>query len=345
MGQGLAGSILALHLLSAGKRVMVIDNGHAESSSVVAAGMITPIAGRRLAKSWLLDSALNYARTFYQSCEQITRGPCFIPKTLYRLFKNEGEVARFQQRRNDPDYAPYIGTVRPPLTLPRTHADSLGSFDILNGGYLAVNRFLQATRQQLIDRDAYQSIIFEYAALQVLPNRVSYLSWSARDIIFCEGWKGAQNPWFAWLPFNSAKGNILTIQTSEPFIDAIYNQRKWILPTTPDELKIGATYTRTQLNSIPDAEAKAELLAALHTLLPDIPDYIVTHHQAGVRPLTIDNRPFIGRHPQHPRLACFNGFGSKGALHIPYLAKQFVEHLEQGTPVHPECAIEKRYFN
>ena len=42
LGQGLAGSALAWHLIEAGERVCVIDDGHCRSSTRVAAGLINP---------------------------------------------------------------------------------------------------------------------------------------------------------------------------------------------------------------------------------------------------------------------------------------------------------------
>ena len=48
VGQGLAGSILALNLQQRGKSVLVIDNEHYGSASQVAAGLINPVNGHRL---------------------------------------------------------------------------------------------------------------------------------------------------------------------------------------------------------------------------------------------------------------------------------------------------------
>ena len=63
IGQGLAGSLLAWLLVRAGQRVCVIDDAHASSSSVVAAGLINPLAGMRFNRrpemdSWLHNSAI-----------------------------------------------------------------------------------------------------------------------------------------------------------------------------------------------------------------------------------------------------------------------------------------------
>ena len=55
VGQGLAGTTLAWCLLEAGLSVLVTDREEEVTSSKIAAGLITPITGQRLALSWQVD--------------------------------------------------------------------------------------------------------------------------------------------------------------------------------------------------------------------------------------------------------------------------------------------------
>ena len=52
VGFGIAGALLARELLARGVRVTANDVADPESSSLVAAGMITPITGKRLKPTW-----------------------------------------------------------------------------------------------------------------------------------------------------------------------------------------------------------------------------------------------------------------------------------------------------
>ena len=65
IGQGLAGSLLGWQLIQDGQRVLVIDDGHRSAASRVAAGIINPITGQRLVKSWHVDQFLPEAEKFY----------------------------------------------------------------------------------------------------------------------------------------------------------------------------------------------------------------------------------------------------------------------------------------
>ena len=58
VGQGLAGSLLAWELLARGKRVFVVDRDEPDTSSKVAAGIVTPITGQRVAPSWRVDDIM-----------------------------------------------------------------------------------------------------------------------------------------------------------------------------------------------------------------------------------------------------------------------------------------------
>lgn len=304
--------------------------------------MITPVAGRRLAKSWLLDEALPYALEFYRQREAEQNTSFYFSKKINRLLKNQEEVERFEKRKNEPAFSNYLGTYTPPHGLKPATQDDLGSFIIEQGGYLDVKHFLQRTRQWLLEKEAYLSHSIDYAAIQTEASSVQIGAHLAKRIIFCEGWKAQHNPWFNWLPFNAAKGDILTIQSKQPLLQNVLNKRTWILPLNEKHtLKLGATYTRDTLDNIPQPEAKAQLLKQFQTLVPHASDYEVTQHEAGVRPLTKDNRPFIGAHPKHKNIYIFNGFGSKGTLFIPYLAQHFVEHLETGSTLFKEADINR----
>jgi hypothetical protein len=70
VGQGLAGTLLAWACESAGIRFQLIDPGHATAASRVGAGIINPITGQRLVKSWRVDELLGPAEAMYRAVER-----------------------------------------------------------------------------------------------------------------------------------------------------------------------------------------------------------------------------------------------------------------------------------
>ena len=66
--------------------------------------------------------------------------------------------------------------------------------------------------------------------------------------------------------------------------------------------------------------------------------------KVGVRPGTKDRKPFLGRHPYHPQLAVFNGFGAKGSLMIPWYSQHFSQYLLGKGEIFSSADI-KRYVD
>ncbi|HEX6222999.1 MAG TPA: FAD-dependent oxidoreductase, partial [Chryseolinea sp.] len=69
VGQGLAGSALALQLLKRGKKILVIDRVVPNTASRVAVGLFNPITGRHMIKTWMADKIFPYLHHFYRDAE------------------------------------------------------------------------------------------------------------------------------------------------------------------------------------------------------------------------------------------------------------------------------------
>ena len=111
------------------------------------------------------------------------------------------------------------------------------------------------------------------------------------------------------------------------------NWGQWELHTGTERW-LGATTERNHQFLDSDAVGRTSLLESLaharehHAKnLPSTQEAQIIQQYAGVRPATIDRKPFIGLHPLYPQLGIFNGFGGKGSLHIPRAARMFVDQL------------------
>ena len=66
VGQGISGTFLSWYLHKAGRSFIVIDNNDGSSSSRVAAGIINPVTGRRVVKTWMIDEIMPFAVNAYE---------------------------------------------------------------------------------------------------------------------------------------------------------------------------------------------------------------------------------------------------------------------------------------
>src|SRR4051812_13167621 len=65
IGQGISGIMLHRFLTAAGYSVIIIDEQKKNSASRVASGVINPVTGRRIVKTWLIDEVMPFAKETY----------------------------------------------------------------------------------------------------------------------------------------------------------------------------------------------------------------------------------------------------------------------------------------
>ena len=290
IGQGLAGSLLAWELIRRGCSVVVVDNGK-ENASKIAAGLINPITGMRFVKTDDVDTLLTTATDYYLHLADFFQQQFFIEKPMLRIFRSENEERDAGKRLNNSDYRRYIGDIR-------TDTNSIAPISALYGfleqnrtGYLLTRPLLECLKGFFISRNSYRKGDFDYREVILNPT----LQW--RDIypghiIFCEGHRATQNPWFSWLPFKPVKGEILTLEHQSRLPDKILNYGNWLIPLNAHQIRIGATFDRENLNTQPTEKGKNELFEALRQLMPSLVPSALVAHQANIRPSTSDRHPF-----------------------------------------------------
>lgn len=341
IGQGLAGSLLAWELSQRGERVLVIDDEHASASSVAAAGLINPVTGQRMVKTDGVDALLATAMRCYRRLERTLGRPLLVEKIMWRLLRRDNERRIWQKRKQDPAYDGYLGEwleekqLQPPFIAPA------GGFEQHHTGYLDTNVLLAGLREHLQETGRYQAQRLTYDTLVPEGGHVAFEGMTCARAIFCEGYKAIHNPWFNWLPFTPAKGEILSLRFEQPLPDVIVNAGRWLMPRRDGEYRFGATYEHKQLDEVATEAAKVTLLRALSQMLVEPGAYQITGQQAGVRPATTDRQPFIGLHPHYPQLGIFNGFGSKGSLLIPWHAERFADALQHKQALPVSCDLQR----
>ncbi|MBK8815082.1 MAG: FAD-dependent oxidoreductase [Methylococcaceae bacterium] len=339
IGQGLAGSLLGWTLLQRGCSVVVVDNSPINASSV-AAGIINPISGMRLAKSADVDTLLPAATACYDKLSGFFGESFYVRKSMFRLFQNESERVQALKRQQNPDYDAFLGEFSSANGMLNGFNMSYGYIEQLQCGYLSTALLLSSLKNFFIASNAYCPAFVEYAYLNI-NSAVKWQAIVAKQVVFCEGYRAIDNPWFNNLPLQPVKGEILTLNHPAPLPDSIINYGNWLLPQEDGNFRIGATFDRYQTDQHITEQGKQRLFNALKTVHPGLAQSSVVKHEVGIRPCTADRHPFIGRHPQHKALAIFNGFGAKGSLQIPWYSERFADYLLHNRPLPFACDIER----
>lgn len=340
VGAGIAGVTLAMQLHKAGKRILLYTGTKENVSSYVAAGLYNPITGRKLIKTWMADDLFHYLEDFYLECERLFEGKFLYQKEIYRPFVNAEEQNEWMGKSADEAFKNFIGTVHTKSTSEKVD-DPHGGLALKSSGFVDIPTFIESALTFFSQQHKVLNEDFRYHELVVTDTDVTYGSYRADKIVFCEGIGVLNNPFFSWLPLRPVKGEIIYIKANLDF-NYILNRGVFVLPIGNDTYKVGSTYDHHDLTLKPTEKAKNQILQKLDQILDC--EYEIVDHAVGIRPATKDRRPFAGIHPKVETIAVFNGLGTKGVSLAPYWAQHLMQHLEHNKKLSDEVNI-SRYFS
>ena len=350
VGQGLAGSLLAWFLAEHGQRVHIVDNKHKDSSSIVAAGIINPVTGRRLVKSWMVDKLLPIAKTTYLTIEKKLSIDIYKEQTIYRALADIKAENVWDERSGDPGYLNYLGDEKPEKNILELLNPPFSWGAIYKAAQVDIPTFLNSIKKYFANNKRLSSSTFEYEQLTFLNDGKLCYNLTANDkqvarqiitqhVIFCEGQQARFNPWFKHLPFVVSKGEMLEVEIENSTDLPIIKHKAYLAPFRKNNIWVGATYEWNELDNKPTENSRKKLIDLLEKSIA-VP-YKIVQHNAAIRPTVKDRRPFLGSHPKYNNLHIFNGLGTKGTSLGPYWGLHFSDYLLEGKPLSPEVDIKR----
>jgi glycine/D-amino acid oxidase-like deaminating enzyme len=341
VGSGLAGSLLALELLRSGQSVHVISNAALPTSSRVAGGLINPVTGKYLAKTWLAEELFKELVPYYKELERLLSACFYHPIGLYRPFSSEEHKKSSLAQIDKHGLQDFIQVIEEEPQTSEFFESSCGGMLSPQAGWVDLPLMLDLLEEHLKQNASWANEHFDFDLLSIQSDNIIYKEVEAKKIIFCEGFYVKDNPYFNWLPFNPVKGETLLGSIAGYTPECIVNQGKWLIPLGGDKVRLGATYSWHELDFIPTEKAREDLLATANKILRK--EFKVEGQQAGVRPATKDRRPIVGFHPQFRSLVIFNGLGTKGVSLAPFFVKQLVRNVLYDEVINSEVNIERFY--
>lgn len=324
VGQGLAGSTLAWALADRGVSVVVVDRGGVDeagrpSASRVAAGLITPVTGKRLTVAPGFAEQRQTAREHYRRVESATGAAVLTEQPALRAFRDAEEHRRFLERgANGQGVLATLAEISQSGHSLR-HMQC-GAFVMPGAARLNAAAYCNATAGWLgarLVRDACNL----GRELQIGTDRVTIdrLGITARLAVLCVGHSPPPIRWLDGVYFSPAKGEVLTVRSSQLKADRVlHHSGAWIVPEGAGRYRVGATVEWNRLDAHPTVSARQQLLDRLTAA--GVTDAEVIDHQAAVRPATPDRTPTFGFSTAAPRVGWLNGLGAKGSLWAPTYA-------------------------
>lgn len=334
VGAGVAGTSLAHHLNDRGVDFKVIENTR-NQSSVVAAGILNPLVFRRMNLSWRTGEFMPFADAFYTKMETVLGAKFYIRKPIRRFLASEQEAGYWLEKQHQDGFSAFMKEQDDYDRNFPSPQNTFGTGVVLRTAMVDTASYIPAQWNWLKARGRLIEETLDYAELD--PGTGTYKGEPYDYIIFAQGKDGRSNPWFSHLPLQATKGELLTVSLPELSQEESLNRKCFLFPVGETHFRVGSTYGWDQDNVEPTEKGKETILENLKSLTDATPEII--SHNAGVRPTTPDRRPFLGKHPQFPKLVIANGLGTKGYMTAPLLMAELAEYLLNGRSLHPEADL------
>jgi len=305
VGQGLAGTCLALEFIERGVSFRIVDTGHGGSTRV-AAGLINPITGKNFEPSWLIEDFHPQAIAFFEALGSKLGEKLWNPLPIIRLASSQKEWSKISSKLDLPQSRRWLH----PEQLP-TPIGFHGSVILKGSGWVDTSRFLALTRKY-------------FDQLGILETRRHKHKSQELRTIFCEGALGLVENQLG--NHRCAKGEILTVRANWPETHIRIGAGGWLIPIGRNLFRAGSTYEWNHLDEKPTNTGTERISGIVQKLGGTL--FEIIDHVAGIRPILRRSQPLIGKTQSGNWV--FNGLGSKGTLYAPRMAEMLADWISDG---------------
>ena len=333
IGQGIAGTTIAWWLHLNKKTFYILNDEKKNTSSAAALGIYNPITGRNSVKTWNAETLFKELEKFYSKVEKKINKKILYKKNIYRPYKNIKEANLWNEKMSN---SKYENCIKSEVNNKKINGlcNELGGIITSKSGYINVNKYISKSKKYFISLGRYKKYKLNNKKILIKNNKIKIKNWKANNIIMCIGIDETKNKLFSYLPFKHVTGSSMIIKTKLK-INNIINKGISIIPLKNNLKNVGSTYGNETNNN-----GLQELIGKLSKLLKI--KYTIIKKKFGIRPATIDRRPFVGKHPIFDNLYILNGLGSKGISLAPFCSKELFNSIEQKSKINFEINV-KRY--
>ncbi len=309
VGSGITGTLLAWKFYQNNIPFEIWSDFQSPSASQIAAGLINPITGQRLAKILNYENILHDALLIYQDIEKFFNIPLIFQHKIYRFIENENLKFHFHQKINNPNFQSYLNFIEN-ISFPNLFT---------SGEYLLIQPVYRIHLSLLL---TFIHEHFKKLGLFFYKNfDDSNVYKNFTKIFLCRGYKESDSNLFPDLKWENALGEIIIFFSKDLQLYDIYqNQKMTIIPLGNDYYWLGATYLRDMKihNYQPSEELENFLFQNLKV------SYTIVNKQIGIRPILKERKPIFLQSSIEPQIFLINGMGSKGTLWVPHFIENEV---------------------
>jgi glycine/D-amino acid oxidase-like deaminating enzyme len=337
IGQGLCGTFLHWYLTAAGFKCTIVDDNSDRGASLIAAGIINPVTGRRLVQTWMINELMPFANTAYKTLEKELNADFISTKEIIEFCPAVQMRQAFLERVQEK--AEYLSLPDDETKFLECFHYELG-YGMISPSYLVQPAaLLKSYRKKIKHSGELVEEHIDSKYFRKIDQRWHIGDLQSKFVVFCDGISSYSSDIFHKLPFAPNKGEVLYIEVNDLPDTYLFKKGVNLVPVEENIYWVGSSYEWSFDNDQPSPEFLNKTNQLLKNWLK-LPFKIIDHRTA-IRPATLERRPFVGMHPDDPTIGILNGMGTKGCTLAPYFANQLCRHLSQGKEILPEASIHR----
>lgn len=348
LGGGVIGLSLAYHLAKRHVSVTVLDAGEAGQASSAAAGMLAPLAEAHAPGPFLtlaLDSLRRWLDFAAKLCEDSGQKLDICGPGMLRVARTEAEEAALCRALA---WQSSLGLPLHRLTGSEVHClEPAAAADIQAAIYSPAERYIEprrllsalvaACRRQGVQIAAAKPLAVEIRGDQAIAVATSEGRYAFGTLVIAGGaWSRIPGQCFDIdLPVTPLRGQIMALGPQSPaaISHTLYTHGAYLVPRADGRIVAGATEEWAGFAAETTDAGIAGLRADAARLVPALADWPLHSAWAGLRPISADGLPLLGRAPGWENVHLVTGHGRNGILLTPITGQIMADHLLNDAPI------------
>ncbi len=340
IGGGIMGLLTAYYLHSAGEKVLLLEQGQlGKESSWAGGGILSPLY------PWRYPDALNdlaaWGQRAYPSLIDALKEKSGIDAQWWQcgflmLDENEIEAAvPWARQRHQPMEvidAAVIKTIAPGLSTTNIPGSAIWMPEIAQARNPRLLKALITTlRTQGVELREHCPV----NRLIVSNNKVSGVICTDTKIhsstvtVACGAWsRQLLAPWLSRLEVEPVRGQMLLFKADPALLTSmIMRESHYLIPRRDGRIIAGSTLEYVGFDKNVTQDARRELLNMAVNLLPELRNFPIEHHWAGLRPGNNLQTPAVCKHPTISGLFINTGHFRNGVVTAPASARLCADQI------------------
>lgn len=350
VGAGLAGASAALALSQHETVLIVEEDRPGAGASGVAGGLFSPMIALRGRPVWRIDEAID---AFQEQLDTSDARDLYDGRGVLRPVKEERQITFFKQScKRYPTHGEWLTPEASAERYPAVHAP-MGSMFVQHGGAISTARYAARLVDAAVQRGATlwrktKAVGWGEEDDRTYLEICDALHPSTTDRLFCKklilavGRTFFEHTGLQELELHAVKGQTARISCPPPL------DQHQLLPVSGngylipegDTIAIGSSFEHQFTDDLASRHVSESLLNQVSTMVPALKDAEILTEQVGIRVTVPKIRlPMVGPLPRYNSIWAFTGFGSKGLLLAPLLAKELRHFMRYPAEIPEDISV------